>query len=183
MPSAYLQRVTRPANWQAVKDTFRRFPTGWAFRGQRDASWPLSTSLERAVASSIPVDLAEKTLLRRFEPGAYPYLTPPLIPSERMGWLTLMQHYGAPTRLLDWTLSPYVAAFFALEHYSTDCTVWALGINMLGEASAKLLKGLTSDRLIFDNGADPGYHRLLFKLQPAGVFAVKSFRRAERLQI
>ena len=41
-------------------------------------------------------------------------------------WLALMQHYGAPTRLLDFTWSPYVAAFFALERTLGDGVVWAM---------------------------------------------------------
>ena len=41
-------------------------------------------------------------------------------------WLALMQHHGAPTRLLDFTWSPYVAAFFALERTLGDGVVWAM---------------------------------------------------------
>jgi FRG domain len=41
-------------------------------------------------------------------------------------WLALMQHHGAPTRLLDFTWSPYVAAFFALERATNDAALWAL---------------------------------------------------------
>jgi FRG domain len=45
---------------------------------------------------------------------------------QYVDWLAIMQHYGAPTRLLDFTRSFYVAAFFAIEMTDRDCAIWAV---------------------------------------------------------
>jgi hypothetical protein len=89
----------------------------WLFRG--DTADILQTGLERACASwpDPHPDPAktERSLLKDFRRRypAWNSWTPPS--TDTLEWLALMQHYGAPTRLLDCTYSPFIAAFFALQ--------------------------------------------------------------------
>jgi hypothetical protein len=54
-------------------------------------------------------------LLFRFQQQAHQFIrhVPPV--DDKASWSALMQHYGVPTCLLDWTRSPYVALYFAVE--------------------------------------------------------------------
>ncbi len=102
----------------------------WAFRGQADLTWPLFSSLSRYLLK-FKVDAAawpqqEKRILRIFKRKAHHYLNHLPEDANSLEWLALMQHHGAPTRLLDFTWSPYVAAFFALENANTPSAIWAI---------------------------------------------------------
>lgn len=126
----------------------------WCFRGQREAVWSLTTSLDRAVfrhkvsensASSYHLNrrLEELDLLFRFQQQAHQYLTHLPHSDDRASWLALMQHYGVPTRFLDWTMSPYVGMYFALEEEPVReekrSSLWAIDLAWLKKKAEQLV--------------------------------------------
>ncbi len=114
----------------------------WIYRGHQDSSWELKSSLHRAFKDAIDIIKngdRTKTLVRskhenvmvdRFKSNAHLFLShlPPV--EDKLSWLTLMQHYGAPTRLLDFSFSPYIAAFFALEASTDDAAIYCVNHNV-----------------------------------------------------
>ena len=82
----------------------------------------------------------EERILRIFRRKAHLLLTH--IPDENdlLEWLALMQHHGAPTRLIDFTWSPYVAAFFALERAVCDSAIWAIFPSALPKTMGEMYK-------------------------------------------
>ena len=107
--------------------TGRRRDSG-VYRGEGDASRPLLTSLDKLGGAGSPhakADL-EEHILRNFIRYSRPYLEHP--PANEWEVLVSAQHHGLPTRLLDWTYSPLVAAHFATleDDRSSDRVVWRL---------------------------------------------------------
>jgi len=119
------------SSWNELRDDLEELAkAGWAFRGHADATWPLESSLTRYLkmfgGPSTGWVTREKKILQTFKRKAHLLLSRTPEEGETLEWLALMQHHGAPTRLLDFTWSPYVAAFFALERATSDAAIWAI---------------------------------------------------------
>jgi hypothetical protein len=144
------------SNWNTFQVWARRFKDNGSFRGQSDASWHLVTALDRAVVKTFSVDTPhvqstttmrvniaenEKTLLLAFQRGAHHHLARTPHHDQTIDWLAMMQHYGAPTRLLDWTRSPYVALYFALQGTTKgDASIWSIDMKWFEERSLQLVR-------------------------------------------
>ena len=107
----------------------------WAFRGHADSRWQLASSLSRYL-EHFEVNpeawiLQEWRIIRIFRRKAHLFLDNVPAEDDVFQWLALMKHHGAPTRLLDFTWSPFVAAFFALEGATREAAVWALCVPLL----------------------------------------------------
>jgi hypothetical protein len=105
------------------REALRRFRPGVAFRGVGDAAEPLTSGLSRLAEDP---ERLEGHLLRNFRK----YAQRESVPQDSVwNWLAVAQHHGLPTRLLDWTYSPYVALHFATQDvaaFDRDAVVWCV---------------------------------------------------------
>ncbi len=131
-----LQEELFQGSWN---DTIQRYRSPCVFRGLSDKNYRLATSLMRMGG---PYWELEKHLLRNFRKYA-----PEAAGELGSFWhlLSVAQHHGLPTRLLDWTYSPYVALHFAtasLDRLDTDGVIWAVDFERAHERLPKPLRNL-----------------------------------------
>lgn len=118
-----------PDSWNEAK-LIKEQLDQYIFRGQGDNEWHLTTSIERLqeqyAVNKTAIALGEKAILDKFKTRAHQYIQSPPGKNDEIEWLSIIQDYGGPTRLLDFTQSFYIAAFFAMESASKDACVWAI---------------------------------------------------------
>lgn len=123
------------STWQELEEALfantwnpaiRRFRSTFAYRGLAVDSYPLKNSLSRL---GVPYPMMERNLIKQFKKYSHPDIVDR---DTEWHWISVAQHHGLPTRLLDWTYSPFVALHFAtseLEKYSEDGAVWKVNFS------------------------------------------------------
>jgi len=112
----------------------------WVFRGQADVAWAVQNSFDRLLnrVEFYPPDYRvcdmerelrceENEIFEKFQSQAQdlPNSIRPCF-ETKLGWYALMQHYGVPTRLIDFTRNPFIALYFAVEKGDTDYSIWMI---------------------------------------------------------
>lgn len=156
----------------------------WAFRGQSRADWGLQPGIERHANKP---QVAEQYIVREFKRRAHHYLRDLPDDEDDLEWLALMQHHGAPTRLLDWTKSAYIAAFFAAESASksTSSAIWAIDQESI-RSEALVMLGITDPEGDNDLSSRKNFTKLYRGIPPEGLYLtapVQPYRMNERLTI
>jgi hypothetical protein len=123
-----------------------RYRADFVYRGTGDKCWNLDTSLQR-LGSHYPA--VERPLLHAFEK----YARPGQIASDALLFrLAVAQHYGLPTRALDWTFLPRVALHFATfeeQHFDKDAAIWCVNVARVRQILPEPLKTAISTSVIF----------------------------------
>lgn len=115
----FLFRGVGDSNWEMIPGLFRKLPKSGYKYG--------STSIQGNVFNSSKQD---NSILDTFKRSAIGYITN-IDYNDHFRWMTYAQHFGVPTRMLDFSLNPLVALYFACCDYDNgkDGLVWSIHRN------------------------------------------------------
>lgn len=132
---------TQLESWDQIFDLQCRCLNAFVYRGQPDHNFPVLSSLERAIKMMHPYlkdqsvfALTERQMLKEFKWKFPLYGTNAPEATDHLEWLAIMQHFGAPTRLIDVTRSLFIAAYFATANFNNrESAIWGFNSGKITE--------------------------------------------------
>lgn len=158
------------------------------FRGHRNATWPLSSSFEREYnkyPKSQMIEGAEADAIKYFRQRAHLYNIKISNHENLPDLLSIMQHYGCKTRLLDFTTSFHVATYFAVREHANessnqDYCIWAINFPVLRSKASEL-----ATRISHNNATgNEQLRHIVFQLlhsKPLGIIPIEPERISRRM--
>lgn len=144
------------SSWNELQDTLyagswspaiQRHRSQFVFRGLSDKDYRLETTLVRLGGNFRKL---ESHLLRNFRKYAHR----DVVEQDSIWyWLSVAKHHGLPTRLLDWTYSPFIAMHFAtadISKFDLDGVIWVVNYLNAHDHLPKTLSGLDMRMYAFD---------------------------------
>lgn len=179
--------ILKAESWEDYKKITGDFSENWVFRGQLNADWILRNALERTSFINYYKGI-EKVFLTEFKRGARNYLTRDELPEHTIEWLALMQHHGAPTRLVDFSKSPFISAYFAFEQCNEEVekvAIWAININVIRTAAYNIIREkLGEEAETNKNFINETVFERIFELDELSlIFPVEPFKMNRRYSI
>ncbi len=125
--------VNKHENWAELKRQIEQLQDGgdeFLWRGQSNSTWKLKSSIYRFFETQDILKEDRRERENQAEQFFVDYVNNSpdakfnLVHKSQI--LMLMQHYGCPTRMLDWSKSPYIATFFAIQDLSRIGAIFAI---------------------------------------------------------
>ncbi|HSP16526.1 MAG TPA: FRG domain-containing protein [Thermoanaerobaculia bacterium] len=135
-----LQEAVFDNSWQKG---ISRFRSNYVFRGAPRVSHGLATSLQ--TGGFVDYERHLLTSFRKYAVGSAVH------GDSVWNWMSLGKHHGLPTRLLDWTYSPYVAMHFATHDFRTfdeDGAIWCVDYRKTNEMLPKRLREMLDESAV-----------------------------------
>jgi hypothetical protein len=171
-------KIFEISNWEEYVNNVKELPyREWIFRGQSNSNWPLEPKFKRIIEEIRKVKeyagekkhrlryIYERDMINEFKSKSHLYIkdNPDMLFSKLdetsvdLEWLSIMQHFGAPTRLLDFSFSPFVASFFALIDANENSTVYALNREIIERNNLERISTKKYYKTLFDTRKDSEY--------------------------
>ncbi|MDB5252112.1 MAG: hypothetical protein JWP27_1281 [Flaviaesturariibacter sp.] len=176
------------SSWKEFREFVDDLSDNWIFRGQASSEWGLQNAIERTDFIRLYPGV-ETDFVAEFQRGARNYLSKDQIPEHLIEWLALMQHHGAPTRLLDFTKSPFIAAYFGYEIANLlpedKISVWALNLPFIKSSSLARLAShyrdaFTTEKKFVDETL---FEKVFYDNRCSLIFPVEPFRMNRRYSL